>query len=116
MRPVVSYDDITPPEEPGPPSAQLGPPIPSTNQPPAKKRKVANDDESATEDEGDGALPSPAASDIAPGRVIGNTSPLEDFKRTLSRGDLVTKAVQDMGDVIEEIVKAGIANLTGEKI
>ena len=40
MRPVVSYDDITPPEEPGSPSAQLGPPIPSTNQPPAKKRKM----------------------------------------------------------------------------
>ena len=38
MRPVVSYDDITPPEDS--PSVQLGPPLPSTNQPPAKKRKM----------------------------------------------------------------------------
>ena len=38
MRPVVSYDDITPPEDST--SVQLGPPLPSTNQPPAKKRKM----------------------------------------------------------------------------
>lgn len=38
MRPVVSYDDITTLEDSTP--VQLGPPVPSTNQPPAKKRKM----------------------------------------------------------------------------
>ena len=38
MRPVVSYDDIATREDSAP--AQLGPPPPSANQPPAKKRKI----------------------------------------------------------------------------
>lgn len=37
MRPVVSYDDITTVEST---PEQLGPPLPSTSQPPAKKRKM----------------------------------------------------------------------------
>ncbi|KAF7795236.1 hypothetical protein EIP86_006386 [Pleurotus ostreatoroseus] len=38
MRPVVSYDDIANPDSNAP--EQLGPPLPSANQPPAKKRKT----------------------------------------------------------------------------
>ncbi|KAJ3552326.1 hypothetical protein NM688_g4206 [Phlebia brevispora] len=38
MRPVVSYDDIATPENKAP--EQLGPPLPSANQPPAKRRKM----------------------------------------------------------------------------
>ncbi|PSR76843.1 hypothetical protein PHLCEN_2v8157 [Hermanssonia centrifuga] len=38
MRPVVSYDDLSAPQQPV--QQQLGPPLPSTNQPPAKKRRV----------------------------------------------------------------------------
>ena len=37
-RALVSYDDITTPQDAAP--AQLGPPLPSTNQPPAKKRRT----------------------------------------------------------------------------
>ncbi len=40
MRPVVSYDDITNMEGSAPDPEQLGPPLPSTSQPPAKKRKM----------------------------------------------------------------------------
>ncbi|KAI0693637.1 hypothetical protein BC835DRAFT_1406691 [Cytidiella melzeri] len=39
MRPVVSYDDIAAPQNDAP--TQLGPPLPSTNQPPAKKRRTS---------------------------------------------------------------------------
>jgi ATP-dependent DNA helicase 2 subunit 2 len=56
-------------------------------------------------------LPTPARSispDInpgrAPGRIIGSTYPLADFKKNLAQGDMVTKAVEDLGVVITEIV------------
>ncbi|KAF9259906.1 ku80-like protein [Marasmius fiardii PR-910] len=41
---------------------------------------------------------------VAPGRIIGNTYPLEDFKANIEKGDVVTKAVEDLGAVIEEVV------------
>ncbi|KAF8640795.1 hypothetical protein AX17_000444 [Amanita inopinata Kibby_2008] len=40
----------------------------------------------------------------APGRIVGNTNPLKDFRKNLERGDVVTKAVEDMGYVISEVV------------
>jgi ATP-dependent DNA helicase 2 subunit 2 len=40
----------------------------------------------------------------APGRIIGSTYPLEDFKNNTARGDLVTKAVEDFAWVIQDIV------------
>ncbi|KAG8851859.1 ATP-dependent DNA helicase II subunit 2 [Tulasnella sp. 330] len=46
-----------------------------------------------------------AEADIRPGRIIGNAFPLDDFKSNLERGDVVSKALQDMGDVITEIVE-----------
>jgi len=56
-------------------------------------------------------LPTPARSvspDIdprrAPGRIIGSTYPLKDFRENIARGDIVSKAVEDMGVVIREIV------------
>ncbi|KAF9457458.1 SPOC like C-terminal domain-containing protein [Collybia nuda] len=56
-------------------------------------------------------LPTPARSlspqvdpGRAPGRIIGSTYPLADFKKNLAQGDLVTKAVEDLGAVITEIV------------
>jgi ATP-dependent DNA helicase 2 subunit 2 len=39
-----------------------------------------------------------------PGRIIGTTYPLEDFQKNLSRGDLVTKAVEDFAWVIQTVV------------
>lgn len=56
-------------------------------------------------------LPTPARSvspevdpGRAPGRIIGNTYPLKDFKRNIAQGDVVTKAVQDLGEVIGEVL------------
>lgn len=37
-------------------------------------------------------------------RIIGNVHPLYDFEQNTARGDVVTKAVADMGKVIPEIV------------
>ncbi|KAL0945550.1 hypothetical protein HGRIS_014711 [Hohenbuehelia grisea] len=41
---------------------------------------------------------------LAPGRIIGNTFPLRDFKRNIAQGDVVSKAVEDLATVIGEIV------------
>jgi ATP-dependent DNA helicase 2 subunit 2 len=38
------------------------------------------------------------------GRIIGNDHPLYDFNSNIARGDVVTKAVADLGEVIPEIV------------
>ncbi|KXN84807.1 ATP-dependent DNA helicase II subunit 2 [Leucoagaricus sp. SymC.cos] len=58
-----------------------------------------------------GPLPTPARSvspqidpGRAPGRIIGSTYPLKDFEKNLAQGDVVTKAVADLSDVIIEIV------------
>ncbi|KAF5377271.1 hypothetical protein D9615_006424 [Tricholomella constricta] len=55
-------------------------------------------------------LPTPARSlspevdpGRAPGRIIGSTYPLADFKKNLAQGDVVTKAVEDLSTVITEI-------------
>ena len=40
----------------------------------------------------------------APGRIIGMAAPLTDFKHNISQGDVVTKAVEDLGWVVKEIV------------
>lgn len=62
------------------------------------------------------STPSPTSRDIdmdiddevnngrAPGRIIGTTDPLRDFRKNLERGDVISKAVEDMGYVIGEIV------------
>ncbi|KIJ21356.1 hypothetical protein PAXINDRAFT_123034 [Paxillus involutus ATCC 200175] len=58
------------------------------------------------------ALPTPTASpepepdpQRAPGRIIGNAFPLKDFRQNLRQGDVVTKAVEDLGVVVREIVR-----------
>lgn len=64
------------------------------------------------------ALPTPTRSlspiDIdpgrAPGRIIGATYPLQDFQKNLSQGDVVSKAVEDLGFVIKEIVMKPFAS------
>lgn len=47
------------------------------------------------------ASPEPAR---APGRIIGFAYPLEDFKKNIATGDLVTKAVEDLAFVIKDVV------------
>lgn len=39
-----------------------------------------------------------------PGRIIGATYPLKDFEKNVAQGDLISKAVNDLGAVITEIV------------
>lgn len=103
------------------------------------KAKAAETDGSATEDDSDGEagntkpsgaadapragkreqnpLPTPARSispEIdparAPGRIIGATHPLDDFRVNIARGDMVSKAVEDLGVVITEIVMRPFAS------
>ncbi len=40
----------------------------------------------------------------APGRIIGMATPLTDFKDNISQGDVVSKAVEDLGWVVKEVV------------
>lgn len=43
-------------------------------------------------------------------RIIGNTHPLYDFEQNISRGDVVSKAVEDLGNVIMEIVEESFSS------
>ena len=89
----------------------------------AKKTHVGTkDDGSATEPESDedvwppsnktpAKLPTPSPeprmvvdSQRAPGRIIGMATPLADFKLNISQGDVVSKAVEDLGWVVKEVV------------
>ena len=40
----------------------------------------------------------------APGRIIGLAAPLADFRDNISQGDVVSKAVEDLGWVVKEVV------------
>jgi len=113
------------PEVASPPKSQVATTSPSR----AEKKKMTVDD-SETESESDGellleskpkpsapALPTPTASpepepdpQRAPGRIIGNAYPLRDFRQNLKHGDVVTKAVEDLGVVVREIVRRPFAS------
>jgi len=101
---------------------------------PEKQRRLAKKNGSETEDEEDhlllgavtapdpdstnaSALPTPNRS-MSPdleidereeGRIIGFSYPLEDWRRNLAEGDVVSKAVEDMGYAIREIVNRPFA-------
>lgn len=89
--------------------------VPTTPTKQLAKSKPADDRmdvDSATESESepDGGLLTPAASlpgspttDRYPERIIGSKNPLKDFKKNLARGDLVSKAVEDLAFVIKDI-------------
>lgn len=62
-------------------------------------------------------LPTPARSvspqidpGRAPGRIIGSTFPLRDFEKNLEQGDVVSKAVEDLSEVVLEIVMKPFAS------
>ncbi|XP_006454821.1 hypothetical protein AGABI2DRAFT_148177 [Agaricus bisporus var. bisporus H97] len=68
-------------------------------------------------------LPTPARSvspqiDLgrAPGRIIGTTFPLKDFKKNLEQGDVVSKAVEDLREVIVEVVMRPFASKRHEEM
>lgn len=59
---------------------------------------------------------SPAAGP-APGMIIGTGHPLDDFRKNLKQGDIVSKAVEDLGYIIKEIVTGpGLLNRTDEML
>ncbi|KAF5382804.1 hypothetical protein D9757_007263 [Collybiopsis confluens] len=75
-------------------------PTPARSLSPSSNRNDNDDDDNAM--------------DVDPqrdfGRLIGRSYPLNDFKDNLKRGDLVSKAVEDMCVVIKEIVLAPFAS------
>lgn len=105
---------------------------PSPSRAQSKAKPIVNPNDSDTEDEDEEEeillnkpkgdlhphanrsnfpLPTPARSaspqiDLgrAPGRIIGTTYPLADFKKNIGRGDVVSKAVEDLGWVVTEII------------
>ena len=101
---------------------------------PEKQQQLSKKSGSETEDEDDyvllgavtapgpdsktaSALPTPdrsASPDLEidereEGRIIGFSYPLEDWRKSLARGDMVSEAVEDMGYVIREIVNRPFA-------
>lgn len=52
----------------------------------------------------------------APGRIIGAAYPLTDFKKNIVDGDLVSKAVEDLGWVIKDIVSKPFASRRSEEM
>ena len=44
-----------------------------------------------------------------PGRIIGLTNPLQDFEQNMGPGDIVSKAVEDLGWAIGEIIQKPFA-------
>ena len=101
---------------------------------PEKQRLLAKRSESETEDEDEhllpgavtargpdstnsSALPTPnrsASPDLGidereEGRIIGFSYPLSDWRKNIAEGDVVSKAVEDMGYVIREIVNRPFA-------
>ncbi|KAJ4465497.1 SPOC domain-like protein [Lentinula edodes] len=73
-------------------------PIPRPNPLPTPARSLNNDDDMDIDPQRD------------PDRVIGRTNPLADFKANLERGDIVTKVVEDMSAVIQEVILAPFAS------
>ncbi|KAH9938974.1 SPOC domain-like protein [Epithele typhae] len=53
----------------------------------------------------------------APGRIVGESYPLRDFKKNVARGDVVSKAVEDLGVVIKTVVtKPFVSRRTAEML
>ena len=55
------------------------------------------------------ASPDPDIDEREEGRIIGFSYPLKDWRKNLAGGDVVSKAVEDMGYVIREIVNRPFA-------
>ena len=55
------------------------------------------------------ASPDPEIDEREEGRVIGFSYPLDDWRKNITEGDVVSKAVEDMGYVIREIVSGQFA-------
>ena len=52
----------------------------------------------------------------APGRIVGAAFPLKDFRANIARGDLVTKAVEDLAFVVKDVVAQPFAKLRTDEM
>ncbi|KAF9242344.1 SPOC domain-like protein [Melanogaster broomeanus] len=118
MRALDEDEDMILLDQKGPPrkrpvtdvSASMSQAVDSASQIRAgKKKAIASDSETETEGKKRRNFYwmrnlSEALNLRAPGRIIGNAFPLKDFRRNLVTGDVVTKAVEDLGVVVREIV------------
>ncbi|KAL1738573.1 hypothetical protein HDZ31DRAFT_69854, partial [Schizophyllum fasciatum] len=50
-----------------------------------------------------------SVTDSEPARIVGPTHPLDDFRANLARGDVVSKAVEDLASVVRELVRRPFA-------
>lgn len=83
----------------GPPKSTNNNPMPTparSSSPPSRGQAAVNDEDIDPQ--------------VAHGRIIGFTHPLKDFKANIATGDLVTKAVEDLGVVIIEVILRPFAN------
>ncbi|KAE9397612.1 SPOC domain-like protein [Gymnopus androsaceus JB14] len=71
---------------------------------------------SSRRDNGDDSMDVDVDPQRDPHRLIGRTRPLVDFKENLKRGDIVSKSVEDMCAVIEEVVLAPFASRRAEEM
>lgn len=81
-------------------------PLPLPTPEPEPTPKLAPKSEPETEPEPEQDAESDAETDYGrePGRIVGTLTPLRDFRRNLARGDVVSKAVEDMGWAVREVV------------
>jgi ATP-dependent DNA helicase 2 subunit 2 len=101
---------------------------PQTSAPsPKRPNSAKGGDDSETEPESDDdvwvpsskkgvklPIPSPEPDIVTdpqrpPGRIIGLAKPLADFKDNISQGDVVSKAVEDLGWAVKEVVSRPFA-------
>jgi ATP-dependent DNA helicase 2 subunit 2 len=83
------------------------PPTPARSVSPKTKRSSKRDEEDEDEDIDPGR---------APGRIIGTTHPLKDFKKNISQGDVVTKAVEDLSMIVTEILLKPFASRRSDEM
>lgn len=55
------------------------------------------------------SAPIPDQSKPKPGRLISNSSPIDDFNRVIQVGDVFRKAIQDMNEVVKENVESSFS-------
>ena len=99
-----------PVKKPGVPPSSSNKPKPELVTPPEPQAQLQPEIALPTPARSPASASPPVDPGVALGRIVGNTSPLEDFKRNLQEGDIVTQAVHDLGQVIKEIITRPFAS------
>ncbi|KAI0307520.1 SPOC domain-like protein [Multifurca ochricompacta] len=106
-RTEASYSQMQPQMNPMP----VKPTIPRLTEDDSETESESDDDAWPPSSSKGAKLPTPspepgmfADPQRAPGRIIGMATPLADFKHNISQGDVISKAVEDLGWVVKEVV------------